>query len=152
MGRRVRAVLVFDAYGTAWAEAMAVGLPVVGWRAGNLPRLAEHGREALMAEPGDLAGLASYANNKRIVFEGDNYAEEWHLKRPLAAGCANKTAPRRRPYRLISPEGDRGRAFGAYDVLSERELPLALRRDRPSSTSIRAQHRGRDRRGDRPHR
>jgi glycosyltransferase involved in cell wall biosynthesis len=48
-----------DAYGTAWAEAIAAGLPVVGWRAGNLPRLADHGREALMAEPGDLAGLAS---------------------------------------------------------------------------------------------
>ena len=48
-----------DAYGTAWAEAIAAGLPVVGWRAGNLPRLAEHGREALMAEPGDLAGLAA---------------------------------------------------------------------------------------------
>lgn len=48
-----------DAYGTAWAEALAAGLPVVGWRAGNLPHLAEHGREALMAEPGDVAGLAS---------------------------------------------------------------------------------------------
>jgi glycosyltransferase involved in cell wall biosynthesis len=48
-----------DAYGTAWAEALGAGLPVVGWRAGNLPRLAEHGREALMAEPGDHAGLAS---------------------------------------------------------------------------------------------
>ncbi len=48
-----------DAYGTAWAEALAAGLPVVGWRAGNLPHLAEHGREALMAESGDLAGLAS---------------------------------------------------------------------------------------------
>jgi glycosyltransferase involved in cell wall biosynthesis len=48
-----------DAYGTAWAEALAAGLPVVGWRAGNLPRLADHGREALMAEPGDVAGLAS---------------------------------------------------------------------------------------------
>jgi glycosyltransferase involved in cell wall biosynthesis len=48
-----------DAYGTAWAEAIAAGLPVVGWRAGNLPRLAAHGREALMAEPGDATGLAS---------------------------------------------------------------------------------------------
>ena len=48
-----------DAYGTAWAEAIAAGLPVVGWRTANLPRLAEHGREALMAEPGDLRGLAS---------------------------------------------------------------------------------------------
>jgi glycosyltransferase involved in cell wall biosynthesis len=65
VGRFYRSADVFalcsfaDAYGTAWAEAMAAGLPVVGWRAGNLPRLAEHGREALMAEPGDVADLAS---------------------------------------------------------------------------------------------
>jgi glycosyltransferase involved in cell wall biosynthesis len=65
VGRFYRSADVFalcsfvDAYGTAWAEAIAAGLPVVGWCAGNLPRLAEHGREALMAEPGDLAGLAS---------------------------------------------------------------------------------------------
>ena len=36
-----------EPYGTVWGEAMAVGLPVVGWRAGNLPHLAEHGREGL---------------------------------------------------------------------------------------------------------
>ena len=65
VGRFYRSADVFampsfvDAYGTAWAEAIASGLPVVGWRAGNLPRLAEHGREALMVEPGDPAGLAS---------------------------------------------------------------------------------------------
>ena len=65
VGRFYRSADVFglcsfvDAYGTGWAEAIAAGLPVVGWRAGNLPRLAEHGREALMTEPGDVAGLAS---------------------------------------------------------------------------------------------
>ena len=65
VGRLYRSADVFalcsfaDAYGTAWAEALAAGLPVVGWRSGNLPRLADHGREALMAEPGDVAGLAS---------------------------------------------------------------------------------------------
>jgi glycosyltransferase involved in cell wall biosynthesis len=65
VGRLYRSADVFalcsfaDAYGTAWAEALAAGLPVVGWRAGNLPRLAEQGREALMVEPGDAAGLAS---------------------------------------------------------------------------------------------
>ena len=65
VGRFYRSADVFalcsfsDAYGTAWAEALAAGLPVVGWRAGNLPCLADHGREALMAEPGDVAGLAS---------------------------------------------------------------------------------------------
>jgi glycosyltransferase involved in cell wall biosynthesis len=65
VGRLYRSADVFalcsfsDAYGTAWAEALAAGLPVVGWRSGNLPRLAGHGREALMSEPGDVVGLAS---------------------------------------------------------------------------------------------
>jgi glycosyltransferase involved in cell wall biosynthesis len=63
VGRMYRSADVFalcslvDAYGTAWAEALSAGLPVVGWRTANLPRLAEHGREALMPEPGDLRGL-----------------------------------------------------------------------------------------------
>ena len=65
VGRMYRSADVFalcslvDAYGTAWAEAISAGLPVVGWRTANLPRLAEHGREALMPEPGDRRGLAS---------------------------------------------------------------------------------------------
>jgi glycosyltransferase involved in cell wall biosynthesis len=65
VGRFYRSADVFalcsfvDAYGTAWAEAIFAGLPVIGWRAANLPRLAEHGREALMPEPGDRRGLES---------------------------------------------------------------------------------------------
>lgn len=46
-----------EPYGTVYGEAMAYGLPVVGWRAGNLPHLAQQGVEGLMAEPGDVAGL-----------------------------------------------------------------------------------------------
>jgi glycosyltransferase involved in cell wall biosynthesis len=65
VGRYLRSADVFamcstvDAYGTAWAEAIRAGLPVVGWRAANLPRLAEDGREALMAPPGDGRRLAA---------------------------------------------------------------------------------------------
>jgi glycosyltransferase involved in cell wall biosynthesis len=47
-----------EPYGTVYGEAMAAGLPVVGWRAGNLPHLADDGREGLLLPPGDLAGLA----------------------------------------------------------------------------------------------
>ena len=47
-----------EPYGTVYGEAMAAGLPVVGWRAGNLPNLADDGREGLIVEPGDRAGLA----------------------------------------------------------------------------------------------
>ena len=48
-----------EPYGTVYGEAMAFGLPVVGWRAGNLPYLADHEREGLLVEPGDLRGLAA---------------------------------------------------------------------------------------------
>jgi glycosyltransferase involved in cell wall biosynthesis len=48
-----------EPYGTVYGEAMAAGLPVVGWRAGNLPSLADDGREGLVLEPGDVGGLAS---------------------------------------------------------------------------------------------
>jgi len=49
---------VKEPYGTVYGEAMSAGLPVVGWRAGNLPYLAQQGREGLLVEPGDLVGLA----------------------------------------------------------------------------------------------
>lgn len=47
-----------DPYGTVYGEAMAMGLPVVGWRTGNLPYLADHGREGLLLRPGDVDELA----------------------------------------------------------------------------------------------
>jgi glycosyltransferase involved in cell wall biosynthesis len=47
-----------EPYGTVYGEAMATGLPVIGWRAGNLPYLIEGGLEGLMCEPGDVAALA----------------------------------------------------------------------------------------------
>jgi glycosyltransferase involved in cell wall biosynthesis len=46
-----------EPYGTVWGEAMAFGLPVVGWRAGNLPYLADDGREGLLVAPGHIDGL-----------------------------------------------------------------------------------------------
>ena len=47
-----------EPYGTVWGEAMAAGLPVVGWHAGNLPFLADHEREALLAPAGDVPALS----------------------------------------------------------------------------------------------
>jgi glycosyltransferase involved in cell wall biosynthesis len=47
-----------EPYGTVWGEAMAFGLPVVGWRAGNLPYLADDGREALLVPTGDIDRLS----------------------------------------------------------------------------------------------
>lgn len=48
-----------EPYGTVYGEAMTFGLPVVGWRAGNLPYLADHEREGLLVAPGDLPGLTA---------------------------------------------------------------------------------------------
>jgi glycosyltransferase involved in cell wall biosynthesis len=48
-----------EPYGTVYGEAMAFGLPVVGWRAGNLPYLATDEREGLLVTPGDMAGLTA---------------------------------------------------------------------------------------------
>ena len=50
---------VREPYGTAYGEAMAAGLPVVGWRAGNLQHLATHGREGLVLPPGNVPQLTA---------------------------------------------------------------------------------------------
>jgi glycosyltransferase involved in cell wall biosynthesis len=47
-----------ESYGAVWGEATAFGLPVVGWRAGNLPNLVEDEREGLLVEPGDVEALS----------------------------------------------------------------------------------------------
>ena len=46
-----------EPYGTVWGEAMAAGLPVVGWQAGNLPFLADHGRDGVLVPVGDIPAL-----------------------------------------------------------------------------------------------
>jgi glycosyltransferase involved in cell wall biosynthesis len=48
-----------EPYGTVYGEALAVGLPVVGWRAGNLVHLAGDEGGGVMVEPGDVRGLAA---------------------------------------------------------------------------------------------
>ena len=110
VGRFYRSADVFalcsfvDAYGTAWAEAIAAGLPVVGWRAGNLPRLIEQGHQGLMAEPGDVAGLARALRS---------VATDTHLRERLAEGA------RRRAGTLPTWRGSADQFFAAV-----RELPL----------------------------
>ena len=50
---------VREPYGTVYGEALALGCPVVGWRAGNLPHLAEDGKEGILVPPGDVPALAA---------------------------------------------------------------------------------------------
>jgi glycosyltransferase involved in cell wall biosynthesis len=47
-----------EPYGTVWGEAMAFGLPIIGWRAANLPYLAENEHEGLLVPPGDVKALS----------------------------------------------------------------------------------------------
>jgi glycosyltransferase involved in cell wall biosynthesis len=48
-----------EPYGTVLGEALAAGLPVVGWDAGNLPHLITNGREGVILPVGDLDGLTT---------------------------------------------------------------------------------------------
>ena len=81
--------------------------------------------EAKLADGAELAEAVlavikeSYVDHSRIVFNGDNYADEWH-EEAEQRGLANlRQTPDALPY-LIDPATVE--VFGAYDVLSEREL------------------------------
>ncbi len=61
----------------------------------------------------------SYAAHKRIVFNGDNYAEEWHTEAE-SRGLSNL---RQTPDALPALVSDSAvEVMGTYDVLSQREL------------------------------
>ena len=47
-----------ESYGTACAEALATGLPVVGWRLPHMERLVTDGVEGCLVEPHDIEALA----------------------------------------------------------------------------------------------
>jgi glycosyltransferase involved in cell wall biosynthesis len=70
-----------EPYGTVYGEAMAAGLPVIGWRAGNLPHLATDGREGLLLEPGDVDGLSRALHR---------LATDEAYRRQLAAAAARR--------------------------------------------------------------
>ncbi len=61
----------------------------------------------------------SWTANKQIVFEGDNYAEEWHAEAQRRGLQNLRTTPEALPW-LLEPQTLE--AFGRYEVLSEREL------------------------------
>jgi glutamine synthetase len=61
----------------------------------------------------------SYVAHKRIVFNGDNYTEDWHAEAEQR-GLANLPQTPDALPALVSPEAVE--VMSAYDVLSEREL------------------------------
>jgi glycosyltransferase involved in cell wall biosynthesis len=62
-----------EPYGTVLGEALAAGLPLVGWDAGNLPHLIANGREGFVLPVGDIDGLAT-ALERLAVNEQDRTA------------------------------------------------------------------------------
>jgi glycosyltransferase involved in cell wall biosynthesis len=101
-----------EPYGTVYGEAMAFGLPVVGWRAGNLPYLADHEREGLLVPPGDLAGLT--AALRRL-------AEDDALRRQLGE------AARRRALARPTWEQTAALFFGAVRDVAEAQIAVPAR-------------------------
>ncbi len=85
--------------------------------AGEIERL-QGGGESL--EGAVLSAVsAAWAAHKRIVFDGDNYADEWHAEAEKR-GLANlRQTPDALPWLLEPSTVD---VFGKYEVLSEREL------------------------------
>ena len=61
----------------------------------------------------------SYADNKQIIFGGDNYAEEWHSEAEQRGLLNLRATPDALPY-LVNDETVT--LFSNYGVLSEREL------------------------------
>lgn len=74
-----------ETYGMAWAEAMDAGLPIVGWRATNLPNLVEDEREGLLVEPGNVRALSDAL--RRLV-------EDEPMRRRLSANARTRAAAR----------------------------------------------------------
>lgn len=54
---------MLERYGTVYSEAMAAGLPVVGWSAGILAHLTRHGVESSVVPPGDRVAAGRRAEH-----------------------------------------------------------------------------------------
>jgi glycosyltransferase involved in cell wall biosynthesis len=75
-----------EPYGTVYGEALAAGLPCLGWRCGNLPNLVDDGREGVILEPGDIAGLSAALH--RLATDGS-----WRAQLTAAARARGSRLP-----------------------------------------------------------
>jgi glutamine synthetase len=85
--------------------------------AGKLESAMSDGKSVEEALPGVLQ--ESYKANGQVVFEGDNYSEEWHAEAERRGLLNLRTTPDALPQLLEKSTID---VFGNYDVLSEREI------------------------------
>jgi glutamine synthetase len=85
--------------------------------AGELEKAVEGGRELEAAVRSVVQ--SSYGANKQIIFEGDNYGEEWHAEAERRGLLNLRTTPDALPQFL---EEATIKAFEGYGVLSEREI------------------------------
>jgi len=107
-----------DGLPNALLEAMACGRPVVGARAGGIPDVLRDGREGLLVEPGDAAGLARALG---ALLDGP------------ARAAALGDAARRRVRSAFSPEAELRRYRRLYGALraGARRRPAAGRGSAP---------------------
>jgi glutamine synthetase len=82
--------------------------------------------DKLEAAPGDdlpdkvgAVVKEAYSANKQIIFDGDNYSDEWHAEAERRGLKNLRTTPDALPELVSEPTIA---AFGNYEVLSEREL------------------------------
>ena len=93
-----------ETFGIVFGEALAAGLPVVGWRTGNLPHLIEDGREGRLVAIGDVPELARALD--RLATD-----DAWRDELTAAA--------RRRGLRLPTWSDTADGFFGAIRTLAE---------------------------------
>src|SRR3954470_18130502 len=85
--------------------------------AGQLESEIKGGKSVEEALPAVLQ--KSFAENGKVVFEGDNYSDEWHAEAEQRGLLNLRTTPEALPQLLEQQTVD---VFGTYDVLSEREI------------------------------
>jgi glycosyltransferase involved in cell wall biosynthesis len=102
-----------EAYGTVVAEALAMGLPVVGWSTPFMSALVDDHVEGLLVPPGDIAGLADAIHRLAIDPE---------LRASLSDGA------RQRGARLPTWEQTTRRFFGVLRRLVAEPIEPAQRR------------------------
>ena len=82
----------WEAMSIAVLEAMAAGRPIVATRVGENPHVLQHGVDGLLAEPGDIQGMAEALG--RLVRDAG-------LRQQLGAAAARKAAERFTVERMV---------------------------------------------------